>query len=175
MALLFGPHNLSYNFICNFLVLYCLACHSCGPWGRRIKNVTHKKCLIYRSEYLLIPQLGSMSSALCGHGMRCGWGCLIYSILDTLLNPAPSHFWIALGVLLNGTLWNLFHIRVHIFGSVPVGVEPVFMLFWGIISHPALQRGVEPTCCFSYGLFGHNHVHGGCLPVDIIWKFWIGN
>ena len=62
----------------------------------------------------------------------------------------------------------LHHIWVRIDGSVPVGVGPDRMVYGVVSVYPALQWGVEPTCCISYGLYGHTHIHGGCLPVGII-------
>ena len=56
-----------------------------------------------------------------------------------------------------------------IVGSVHVGVEPVCMVSRGISAPPALQQDVGPTWCLPYGHFCHTHVHGGGIPVGIIW------
>ena len=62
----------------------------------------------------------------------------------------------------------LYHIWVHLVGAVTISVEPIGMVSSGISALPALQRGVDPTCCLSFGVFIHNHVHGGGLPVSVI-------
>ena len=109
-----------------------------------------------------------MRSALCKHRTRCGWGCLTYSILDTLGTPGTSHCLIVLGVLLNLPFCTLYYVWVHIVGAVPVSVKPVWMISKQVSAPPALNRGVEPTCCLSYGLLCHTHLHGGGLPVGIL-------
>ena len=106
---------------------------------------------------------------LCKHGTRFGRGCLTSSVLDTLVTPAPSHFWIALIVLLNWLLRTLRHVWVRLIGEVPVSAEPIRMISGGFSATPALYRGIDPTCCLSYILFGHTHVHGRSLPVGNIW------
>ena len=115
-----------------------------------------------------------MSSTLWEHVTNCGWECLTYSILGTLVTPSPSHFWIAFSVLLNWPLWTLCHIQVYPIGAVPISMEPVRMIFGGVSAPPAPQRGIYPTCCLSYGLFGHIHTHIIGLPVVILWASLIG-
>ena len=73
-----------------------------------------------------------------------------------------------LGVLLNLPLHTLRHVWVHIIGVVPISVEPVRMVPGGVSAPPALQWGIDPTCCLSVGFFGHTRVHVRSLPVGII-------
>ena len=48
------------------------------------------------------------------------------------------------------------------------------MIYGGIIAPPALQRGINHTCCIHYGLFIHTHTHVHSLPFGIIWENWSG-
>ena len=42
------------------------------------------------------------------------------------------------------------------------------MISGGVGAPPELHRGVERTCCLSYGLLGHTRVHGRGLPFGIL-------
>ena len=86
-----------------------------------------------------------MNSALWEHRTRCGWECLTYSILNTLVKPSPSHFWIVFSVLLNWLLRTLCRIQVHPIGAVHISVEPVHMIS-GWLRAP----GFSVSFCFIY-------------------------
>ena len=97
------------------------------------------------------------------------WVCMTSSILDLLGTLVPSHLWIELDVPLNLLLRTLRYVRVHIVVEVPVSVKPIRIVSGGVSAPPALQRGIDPTCCLSYELFGTTNVHGRGLPFGILW------
>ena len=139
------------------------------PWGRLINYFTHKQCLIYWDESLLIPLLLYLIPDIFKHGTRCGRGCLTSFILDTLGTLDTYHWWIAFGLLLNWRFCNLWHVWVYIFGTFPVCVELVLMVSSRVSASLSLQQSVDSTCCLSCGLFSHTHMHGRGLPVGILW------
>ena len=57
-----------------------------------------------------------------------------------------------------------------------------FLLVWNLSTWymgefgapPTLKRGIDPTCCLSYGLFVYTKTHSRGLPVVIIWVSWSG-
>ena len=108
------------------------------------------------------------------HVMCCGWGCLTSFKFYTLRTPVPSHWWISFDVLLNWPLWTLRHVWVHLFGKVPVSVEPFWMVSGGVSSPPSIQQVIDPTCWISYGLFGYTHVTRHGIPVGILWAILDG-
>ena len=65
-----------------------------------------------------------------------------------------------LRILFNWLLCLSSNVRVPLVGEVSVGVKPVQMIHGGVGAHPALHRGVEPTCCIYYGLFSHTNSYG---------------
>ena len=74
----------------------------------------------------------------------------------------------AISILFNLMLCLFGNVRVPLVGAVSVGVKPASMISGGVDTPPALHRGVEPTCCLSYGLFSHTHLHARGLPVGIL-------
>ena len=140
-----------------FCFYSCCTRHSCGPWGRWVNNFTRKHRLIQRYESLLIPRLVYMSSACCKCGTPCGWGCLTFSILNTLVTLASSHCWIMLSVIFNWPLCTLCHVWVHIIWSVPVSVEPSFMVYGGGHCTPNTTEGHWPyLLLFLWPLLTHS-------------------
>ena len=83
--------------------------------------------------------------------------------------PVPSHFWLVLGILLNGLLYTIRNVWVHILCTGPVGVEPANMVSRWVGATLTIQWGVDLTCCLSDGIFGHNHTNRRGLLVGIIW------
>ena len=152
-----------------FCFCICCTCHSCWPWGRWVNHFKHKKFLIPRAESFLIPWLGYIIYALFKHGVRFGWGCLTYSVLDTLGTPVPFHWWIYFGILFNWPLCVFHNLWVHLIGVVHVVMEPINMVYGGVNASLVLQRGVYSNCCLSCGLFCPTRIHGRGTPVDILW------
>ena len=97
---------------------------------------------------------------------------LTLSSLATLGTPDPLHHWSSLGVLLNCLIYKFRYVRVHHFGSLPVHVELVYMIYGGVSVFPELQRIVYPARCYCCGIFIHTHTYVLNLPPDIIWSFW---
>ena len=44
------------------------------------------------------------------------------------------------------------------------------MISGGVITPPAIQKDVVPTCCLYYGLLDHTNLNGRGLPVSILWE-----
>ena len=80
----------------------------------------------------------------------------------------PPHHGIALIKILNRLLRLFSNVQIPLIGEAYIGVKYVHMIFELVDTPPALHRGVEPTCCLSYGLFRHTHVQGDGLPVGIL-------
>ena len=115
-----------------------------------------------------------MLPVLFKHGVICWWVCLPPSSLFSMGNPVPSQFLVTLGMLLNWPPQMLRSVRVHIVGSVTVRVSPVCMVYLVVSTPPALKMGIDPTCCISYVLFRHTHVHVRGLPFGILLASWAG-
>ena len=115
-----------------------------------------------------------MRPAICKHRMLCCCGCIPPRYVGILGTPVHCQCWVALGILLNWMISKLFPIRVRFVGAVPVRVEPVCMLSVGFSEPPALQWGVDPTCCLFNGLFIQNHAHDHSIPFSIIWSSLTG-
>ena len=109
-----------------------------------------------------------MNHPLRKHGSHCPWRCLTVLPLDILITSASSHHGSMLSILLNRLICLFRNVWFPLVGAVYVGVKPIHMIFGGVGIPPALHRGVEPTCCLSYGLFSHTHMHGHGIPVCIL-------
>ena len=94
--------------------------------------------------------------------------CMITFPLDILIPSVSFHHGSVLIILLNWLLLPFSNIQVPLVGTFSVGVKPARMIYAGVGTALALQRGVEPTCWIPYGLFSHNHLHGRGFSVDIL-------
>ena len=94
--------------------------------------------------------------------------CMITFPLDILIPSVSFHHGSVLIILLNWLLLPFSNIQVPLVGTFSVGVKPARMIYAGVGTALALQRGVEPTCWIPYGLFSHNHLHGRGILVGII-------
>ena len=88
--------------------------------------------------------------------------------LVILISSGSFHHVSDLIILFNWLLLPFRNVRVLLVGAISVGVKPVRVISGGVVTPPELHRGVEPTCCLSYGLLGHTRVHGRGLPFGIL-------
>ena len=78
------------------------------------------------------------------------WSSLQVNISDPVglgypENPYSSHHGSELRVLLNWLFCLLINVWVHLVGGFSVGVEPVWLIYWGVGATPSLQRDVDHT------------------------------